>query len=131
MPSKNIIILITCSKNKNKTVWKIIHRTINTKPDVCNVTSIDGKGNLVNNGHQIAEALNKHFVSIAQEMVKTSLKGNNTPNNANPLHYLIQLRNHPLPPLNIKYASTSEVENTVRSLKKKILVDMMEYQQRY
>lgn len=64
-------------------------------------------------------------------MVKTNLKGNSTPNNANPLHYLIQLRNHPLPPINIKYASTSEVENIVRSLKKKILADMMEYQQRY
>ena len=106
--------LITCSKNKNKTVWNIINRTINRKPNLSNVNSFNDKGNLVNNGHQIAEALNNHFVSIAREMVKTKLKGNSTPNNANLLHYLIQLRNHPLPPINIKYASTSEVENIVK-----------------
>ena len=57
--------LITYSKNKNKTVWNIINKTINRKPNLWNVTSIDDKGNLINKGHQIAEALNNHFVSIA------------------------------------------------------------------
>ena len=106
--------LISCSNNKTKTAWNIINNTTNRKPKLCNVTSININGNPVYNGHHIAEAFNKHFVSIAREMIATKLNYNIPFNNANALCHLTKQRNHPFPPINIKYTSTFEVENIIR-----------------
>ena len=65
-------------------------------------------------------------------MIATKFNDNIPLNNANALCHLTKQRNHPFPPINIKYTSTFEVENIIRSLKKKrIPVAMMEYRQRY
>jgi hypothetical protein len=64
-------------------------------------------------------------------MITAKIKVNNSPNNSNPLYHLTKLRNHPFPPITIKYASTFEVEYIVSSLKKKIPAATMEYQQKY
>ena len=111
--------LISRSSNKNETIWNIINSSINKKLSITNITSINVNGIPTNNGHSIAEAFNKHFVSIAQEMYTTKLKVNASSNHTNPLHYLTQISNHPFPLINIKYVSISEVVKVTKSLKKK------------
>ena len=123
--------LITGSSNKIKTAWNIINNTTNRKPNLCNITSINDNRNQVYNGHRIAETFNKHFVSVAQDMVTNKLKDIIPPNNANSLYHLKKLRNNPFPPINMNYASTYEVESIVSSLKKKSPVATMKYQLKY
>ena len=73
--------------------------------------------NTTYNGQTIAESFNKHFASTARDMLTTKLKLNKPSNHAYPLHYLSKAFNHPFPPINIKYVSTTELENTVKELK--------------
>ena len=50
-------------------------------------------------------------------MLTTKLKLNKPSNPAYPLQHLLRAFNHPFPPINIKYVSTTELENTVKALK--------------
>jgi exonuclease III len=111
--------LITSSSNRNKTIWNIINSSINKKPTNHNITSINVNGNPTYNGQNIAETFNKHFVSIARDMLTTKLKINKTSNHTKPLKYLIRTFNHPFPQINIKYVSIIEVENIAKTLKVK------------
>jgi hypothetical protein len=47
--------LISCSSNRNKTIWNIINSSINKKPTNHNITSINFDGNPIHNGRTIAE----------------------------------------------------------------------------
>ena len=64
-------------------------------------------------------------------MLTTKLKLNKPSNHAYPLQYLLRAFNHPFPPINIKYVSTTELENIAKTLKKNIPMDMMKYQLKY
>ena len=77
--------LISCSSNRNKTIWNIINSSINKKPTNHNITSINVNDNSTYNGQTIAETFNKHFVSTARDMLTTKLKINKPSNHANPL----------------------------------------------
>ena len=123
--------LISCSNNRNKTIWNIINSSVNKKPTNCNITSINVDGNPTYNGQTIAESFNKHFASTARDMLTTKLKLNKPSNHAYPLQYLLRAFNHPFPPINIKYVSTTELENIAKTLKKNIPMDMMKYQLKY
>ena len=50
-------------------------------------------------------------------MLTTKLKLNKPSNHAYPLHYLSRAFNHPFPPINIKYVSTTELDNIAKTLK--------------
>jgi len=61
--------------------------------------------------------INKHFVSTAWDMLTTKLKRNKPSSHAYPLHYLSRAFNHPFPPINITYVSTTELQNIAKTLK--------------
>jgi Notch-like protein len=52
-------------------------------------------------------------------MLTTKLKINTPMNHANPIHFLTSVFNLPFPPINIKYISTTELENITKTLKTK------------
>ena len=68
--------LISRSNNKNRTIWNIINSSTNKKPASQNITSIWSEGKLTHNGKSIADSFNKHFVSIAKDMLSTELTAN-------------------------------------------------------
>ena len=90
--------LISCSSNRNKTIWNIINSSINKKPTNHNIASISVDGKPTNNGQTIAETFNKHFVSTARAMLTNKLKINTPTDHANPIHFLTRAFNHPFPP---------------------------------
>jgi len=111
--------LISCSSNRNKTIWNIINSSINKKTTNHNIASISVGGKTTYNGQTIAETFNKHFVSTARDMLTTKLKINTPTNHANPIHFLRRVFNHPFPPININYISTTELEHITKTLKTK------------
>ena len=111
--------LISCSSNRNKTVWNIINSSINKKPTNHNIASISVDGKQTINGQIIAETINKHFVSTARAMLTNKLKINTPTDHTNPIHFLTRTFNHPFPPININYISTTELENITKTLKTK------------
>ena len=109
--------LISCSSNKNKTIWNIINSSTNKKPSDQNITEICAEGKTTHNVKIIADSFNKHFVSIARDMLSTELKADMPSNHTDSLHYLTRTCNQPFPPINIKYVSTKEVEKITKTLK--------------
>jgi hypothetical protein len=95
--------LISCSSNRNKTIWIIINSSINKKPTNHNITSINVDGDPIHNSQTIAESFNKHCVSTAWDMLTTKLKINMPSNHTIPIHYLTRTFNQSFPPINIKY----------------------------
>ena len=52
--------LISCSSNKNKTIWNIINSSTNKKPFSQNITSISVEGKLTYNSKTIPDAFNPY-----------------------------------------------------------------------
>ena len=114
--------LISCSSNKNKTIWNVINSSTNKNPSNQNITSISVEGKSTHDGKTIANSFNKHFVSIARDMLSTDLKANMSNNHTDALQYLTRPYNQPYPQINIKYVTTKELEKITKTLKiKKIL----------
>jgi len=79
--------LISCSSNRNKTIWNIINSSISKEPTNHNIASISVDGKPIYNGQNIAETFNKYFVSTAQDMLTTKLKINTLSKHTNPIHF--------------------------------------------
>ena len=109
--------LISCSSNKNKTIWNGINSSTNKNPSKQNITSICVEGKSTHDGKTIANSFNKHFVSIARDMLSTVLKANLSNNHTDALQYLTRPYNQPYPQINIKYVTTKELEKITKTLK--------------
>jgi hypothetical protein len=105
--------ILTCSNNKNKISWKIIKNISNIKPTSQSITSIKINGNLPYNGQTIAESFNKHFVSVAQNLLVNKHKVNYD----NPIHYLSKAFTQPFPAIKLKCVSSKGIEDITKSLK--------------
>jgi hypothetical protein len=72
-------------------------------------------------------------LSVAGNRNGTSKQSNNirNPLNTTPICYLSQAISNPFPNMKIKSLSTKEVENIIKSLKSKTLLDMMVYPLKY
>ena len=84
-------ILISNSKNKMKTAWRIIKTVTRSKVNINNMFLIDVADNLPNNSQIIACAFNKYFLTVAGNVIVENFKDkNNVLGNTNPLEYLTQ-----------------------------------------
>jgi hypothetical protein len=81
-----------------------------------NMLTIKGK---LSSSHQvIAEAFNKHFISIADEINKNHNSNNETNVNTAEL-FLTQSFKNRFPTLELNSVSTKEIKNIIRSVKTK------------
>ena len=107
--------MILSSKNKIETAWKIIK-----KKKVKQIKKL-GVQSLKTDKHvMIPNTFNKCFISIADSIIRSVWSGtNDRENKPNFIQYLFNCFKHPFPNIKWFYTSTSEIENTIKSLKTK------------
>jgi hypothetical protein len=105
--------IISISSNKIKTTWNIVKSTLNIKPNVPNISTIRVNDNLSSTAQIIAEEFNNYFVSAVQNNHVL----NDTSNHENPITYLSRAQTFPL--ITLKYVSSKEIADTIKSLKAK------------
>jgi hypothetical protein len=106
--------------NKNETISDIVkletNRTGNT--DKAITSNIDGTS--VTSHQEIENELNKYFLSIAKNInIEHNDSNFQKLDNTTPLHYLLQSFKTPFPDIKLKFLSSKEVENIIKSLKTK------------
>jgi hypothetical protein len=99
------------------------------KPNTHNITSINVNGNFIS--QIIAETFNKYFVSVVQYIQGNKHNVNALSNHENTISYPSRAFNQPFPTINLKCVSFKEIEDITKSLKIKIHMDMMKYQQKF
>jgi hypothetical protein len=84
------------------------------------VTRLYIEGTLVRNHLDIANGFNKYFFSIAKNIIidQNDITFHKQDDNT-PLHYLLQSFTTLFPNMNLKFVSSKEVENIIKSLKTK------------
>jgi len=87
-----------------------------------NTDRLNVVGKMIKNYKDIPETLNKHFISVAKNIVKEN--NQNDPNIKNrhktsPIHYLSQSFKCTFPDFKFKLLSTREISNIIKSLKSK------------
>jgi Notch-like protein len=106
--------------NKNKTIWDIVKLETNKTGNTVKATTLNIDGTSVTKHQEIAYELNKYFLSIARNI---NTKQNDLNfyklDNTTPLHYLLQSFKTHFPNINLKFISSKEVENIIKSLKPK------------
>jgi hypothetical protein len=100
-------------QNKIKTTWDIVKVESGKKTVNEDVQSLNIEGKSTNNPQAIASAFNKYFLSLVE---KTYLNNNN---NNNTIYYLSHAFNNLFPNVNLKFTTTKEIENIIKSLKPK------------
>jgi hypothetical protein len=83
-------------------------------------TTLNISGTSVTNHQETANEFNKYFLCIARN-INTEHNDLNFHklDNTTPLHYLLQSFKTPFPNINLKFISSNEVENIIKSLKPK------------
>ena len=89
------------------------------------------KNKLSNNPQTIANAINKYFVSVAENLITKNFSNKNTSNYIDPLTYLQQNFRHFSIPMEFKNTTTHEIGNIIHSIKKRTLLVMMRYLQEF
>jgi hypothetical protein len=106
--------------NKNKAIWDVVKLEAIKIGNRDQAITLNIEGTLVRNHQDIANEINKYFLSIAktiiidQNYITFHKQDDNTP-----LHYLLQSFTTPFPNMNLKFLSSKEVENIIKSLKTK------------
>jgi hypothetical protein len=78
------------------------------------------KGTLTQNPQTIANALNDYYSTIAEDLLNTIQTGiRMQTTNASPLPNNYLSHNNPYPTMRLKYTSSNEVENNIKSIKSK------------
>ena len=115
--------LLFNSKNKQTTVWSIIKILTTNKSNANNVSVMNINDNLSNNHLTIANALNKSFLSVTNNInINNYMKQVHlVSNNNSPLHYLHHAFKQPFSNIELKHTTTKETEVVIKSLKTKIL----------
>jgi len=104
--------LISDSKNKTKTTWSIIKTVTRSKVHVSNISLISIIDYLTNNSHIMASAFNKYFLTVAENIIIENLP-------EDPLEYLHNALKQLFPNIKLKYTTTNEIEEIIKSLKMK------------
>jgi hypothetical protein len=111
---------INKSLNKNKTIWDILKLETNKTGKTDKVITLNIEGTPVSNHQEIANEFNKYFLSVAKNInIKSNDFKSHKLDNTIPLHYLLQSFKTPFPNINLKFLSSKEVENIIKSLKTK------------
>jgi hypothetical protein len=101
-------------------MWSIIKTVSRIKVHVSNISLINVIDYVTNNSHIIANALNKYFLTVAENIIiKNLLDKNNLLNNTNPLEYLHNAFKQLFSNIKLKYTTTNEIEEIIKSLKMK------------
>jgi hypothetical protein len=124
------------SNNKIKTTWEIVtvesSKKINKNNNV-DIQEINVDGDSTDNRQVIASVFNEYFLSVAE---RTLLQDNNTNSNnnagisdikskhsdnsnSNQAYSLANAFNNPFPNIQLKFSTTKEIENIIKSLKSK------------
>jgi hypothetical protein len=106
------------SNNKNKTLWDIIKLETGKKHTSNEMNMLNIKGRLSNNHQDIAEAFNKHFISIPDE-INTNNNSNKERNVNTAKLLLTRSFKNPFPTLKPSPVSTKQIKNIIRSIKTK------------
>jgi hypothetical protein len=80
------------------------------------------EGKLTNNQKEIADTLNKHFMSVAENIITENSHNDSSINNmenTTPINYLLQCFKCTFPNFKLKLSSTGEIKNIIKSLKTK------------
>jgi hypothetical protein len=68
----------------------------------------------------IANTINRYFISVVDSIISSVRSGTNDhENKSNPIQYLFNCFKNPFPNIKWFYTSTSETENTIKSLNTK------------
>jgi hypothetical protein len=88
--------MISESKNKLKTTWKIIKKETGNKDHKKGIPSLKVNNIITNNQLIIADTFDKYFLSVADTITDNINKDKNGPaNNTNLLNYLIHNFKYP------------------------------------
>jgi hypothetical protein len=79
--------------------------------------NIDGKS--TNSPQAIASAFNEYFLSLVEKIYLNNNNNNNNNIIINPIYYLSHAFNISYPNINLKFTTTKEIENIIKSLKSK------------
>jgi hypothetical protein len=111
---------INKSLNKNKAIWDIVKLETNKTRNTDKTITLNIEGTPVSNHKDIANEFNKYFLSIAKNInTKYNELSSHNPDNLTPLHYLLQSFKIPFPNIKLKFSSSKEVENIIKSFKSK------------
>ena len=108
------------SLNKNKTIWDIVNLETNKTDNTERIDNLYLDGNTISDCHKITNAFNKYFLNIAKSInSKQNEPSSHNLERITPLYYLMQSFKNPFPDFNLKFISTKEIENIIKSLKPK------------
>jgi hypothetical protein len=108
---------INKSLNKNKTIWDIVKLKTNKIGNTDKTIILNIEGISISNHQEIANEFNKYFLSTAKNInTKHNDLSSHNLDNTTPLHYLRQSFKTPFPNINLKFSSSKEVENIIKSL---------------
>jgi hypothetical protein len=106
--------------DQNKAIWDVVKLETKKIGNSNHAITLNIEETLVRNHQDIANEFNKYFLSIAKNII---VDQNDTvfqkQDNNTPLHYLLQSFTTPFPNMNLKFVSSKEVENIIKSLKTK------------
>jgi hypothetical protein len=110
--------MISKSKNKLKTTWKIIKKETGNNDNKKGVLSLKVNNTITNNQLTIADTFNK-YLSVADTIIDDNInKDKNEPaNNINLVNYLIHNFKYPFTKIKWHYTSTNEIRKIIKSLK--------------
>jgi hypothetical protein len=101
-----------------KTMWNIINENINKRPRRNNISFININGTIAHNRQVIANTFNTYFSTVAQHIhTENSKNSNSVVSDNNPLNYLYNAFQQPIPAIKLKFVSSKEIEDIVRSFK--------------
>jgi hypothetical protein len=83
------------SNNQNKTIWNIVKMETGKKNTKINdkIDKLNFEGKLISDHNEIIETFNKHFVSVAENIITKNNHNDSSRNNMDntaPIHYLLQ-----------------------------------------
>jgi Notch-like protein len=110
--------IILNSKNKMKSIWKIINEEKGKTQQGTDIQSLVIDNNEIRNQNKIANTFNNYFLSIADLTNRNNNNYTNTQIN-NPINYLFNSFKRPFNEISWQYASTYKIEKLIKSLKTK------------
>jgi len=85
------------------------------------MSAFDPQVKLINDQKEIADTFNKHFISVAENIITKNNHNDSGINNvekATPIHYFLQCFKCTFPNFQLKQSSTREIKNIIKSKKK-------------
>jgi hypothetical protein len=109
---------ISNSNNKTKSTWNIVKATTSRKSDhdVIPILSSHNKSSI--NPKIISDSFNKYYLSVADNIINNTFENyNSTDRSTNHIEYLFHINKTTFSTIKYNYASTKEIENTIKNLK--------------